>query len=84
MVLWEKRTRPIHLLLSDVVMPHLSGPELASRMRKEQPDLKVLFMSGYTDELLTRFAVGSGHSDVVLKPFTASDLTIRIRSTLDG
>ncbi len=48
MELFHKQVEPVDLILTDVVMPHMSGSELVERLRKEQPGLRVIFMSGYT------------------------------------
>ena len=70
---------PIHLLLSDVVMPQLSGPELASRLHASRPGVPVLFMSGYPGD---RLAGERGR--VLTKPVRPSDLLDAIRETLDA
>jgi PAS domain S-box-containing protein len=70
-------TEHIDLLLSDVVMPGISGAELAARLTAAYPDLKVLLMSGYANEDL-------GDLEFVLKPFDAFHLTHRIRSLIEG
>jgi DNA-binding response OmpR family regulator len=67
---------PVDLLLSDIVMPGLSGTELAERMEAVRPGLRVLLMSGYAEEDL-------GGRDFILKPFDADDLTVRVREILD-
>jgi two-component system cell cycle sensor histidine kinase/response regulator CckA len=73
---------PIDLLLTDVVMPGLPGPELARRLLAERPGLKVLYMSGYTDRALP--AGGSGTSvDLIQKPFTPAAIAGRVRALLD-
>ncbi|MGE5645161.1 MAG: ATP-binding protein [Acidobacteriota bacterium] len=70
---------PIELLVTDVMMPELNGPELADRLRALRPDTKVLFISGYTDEALrTRGAA----VNFLPKPFTPSALAARIRQLL--
>jgi PAS domain S-box-containing protein len=75
---------PIHLLLTDVVMPYMNGTELAEQFQVQRPDTRVLYMSGYADTnvLLQK---GSAFSAIFLpKPFTVEDLTQRVRSVLDG
>jgi two-component system, cell cycle sensor histidine kinase and response regulator CckA len=71
---YEAAGRPIDLLLTDVVMPDLTGPVLAERLRARQPDLRVLFISGYHDaELIHRFVTSKG-SILLSKPFTVDRL----------
>jgi two-component system cell cycle sensor histidine kinase/response regulator CckA len=74
----------IDLLLSDVVMPAIDGPELARRLLVERPTMRVLFMSGYTDERLSSHRVNRAFSELLPKPFTAEALTVRVRAVLDG
>jgi CheY-like chemotaxis protein len=74
----------IDLLLSDVVMPFLSGPKLAVKLRELKPDLKVLFMSGHADKSLgVDSLLGDGVS-FIPKPFMQGALLGKIRSVLDG
>ena len=68
---------PIHLLLTDVTMPQMKGPELAARLVAERPQTRVLFMSGYNDESLP------AEETILQKPFTAQTLTQTIRSILE-
>ena len=68
----------IHLLLTDVTMPQMKGPELATRLVAERPQTRVLFMSGYNDESL------SAEETILQKPFAAQTLTQTIRSILDA
>ncbi len=71
----------IHLMLTDVIMPHLNGPALAAQLEPERPDMKVLFMSGYTDG-----AIETGvdpDSGFIQKPFTPSEIALRVREALD-
>jgi PAS domain S-box-containing protein len=78
----SENTGPIHLLLSDVVMPEMSGGELASEMVAMRPEIKVLYMSGYNeDDMVNR---GLGSSNLLQKPFTEEDLARRVRETLEG
>jgi PAS domain S-box-containing protein len=75
---------PIHMLLTDVVMPRLSGGRLARRLLRARPETCVLFMSGFADSTLVRHEVVSGEIDCLLKPFTPEDLARKVRETLDG
>ncbi|MBA3259109.1 MAG: response regulator [Gemmatimonadales bacterium] len=78
----ERYERPISLLVTDVVMPEMGGAELARRLTEKRPDLKVLYVSGYTsDEVVRRGIRNSG--TFVQKPFSADDLMLRIRGMLD-
>jgi PAS domain S-box-containing protein len=83
LLLAEQRRAPIHLLLTDVVMPLMNGRELAERLQSLRPELKVLFMSGYTDDAVVRHGVHSGEVDFVQKPFTPGELLERVREALD-
>jgi CheY-like chemotaxis protein len=80
----ERHAGPIHLLLTDVVMPRLGGGRLARRMGRVRPDTRVLFMSGFADSTLVRHEVISGEIDCLLKPFTPEALARKVRETLDG
>lgn len=74
--------QPIHLLLTDVVMPGMSGPELALHLGREQSDMKVIYMSGYADDALGNHGVLAEGMDFLQKPFTPQDLTVRVRESL--
>lgn len=73
-------TPRLDLLLTDVIMPHVGGPELSTRLRERRPTVKTLFMSGYTDDLL--------HLDegveLLRKPYTLAQLAERVRAVLDA
>ena len=73
---------PIHLLITDVVMPHLSGPELATKLGAERSNLKVLFISGYTDDTVFRHGVLEGGVAFLQKPFNLRALSQKIREVL--
>jgi two-component system, cell cycle sensor histidine kinase and response regulator CckA len=75
---------PIDLLLTDVIMPQLSGPELAKRLAPSRPDMKVLFMSGYTDDSIVRHGVLSAAMSFLAKPITVAALTAKVREVLDS
>ena len=74
----------IHLLVSDVVMPEMSGPELAKRLTKARPELKVLCMSGYTDDSIIRHGVLEARIEFIQKPITSAALAVRVRQLLDA
>ncbi len=76
-------TGPIHLTLSDVVMPGITGRELAEKAVQIRPNMKVLLMSGYTDEISKAGFLHPG-LHFIEKPFTSSSLAIKIREVLDG
>ena len=73
----------LDLLISDMVMPGMSGKELAARLASERPGLKVLLMSGYSDEALEERGVSSG-SGFIQKPFSTRELVREVRRSLDG
>jgi CheY-like chemotaxis protein len=74
---------PVGLLLTDVVMPRLSGPDLARGVRTTRPEINVLFMSGYSDEATgLQGALGPG-TQFIQKPFTADALLAKVREALD-
>jgi PAS domain S-box-containing protein len=74
----------IDILVTDVVMPHLSGRELASRITSERPNVKVLFISGYTDDSIFRHGVLEGGVAYLQKPFNLKSIAQKIREVLDG
>jgi hypothetical protein len=75
---------PIHLLVTDVVMPRLNGPQLWERLRALRPSLKVLFMSGYTDEFFGEHGLSALGAKLLHKPFTPDSLVRQVRETLDA
>jgi PAS domain S-box-containing protein len=74
---------PIDLLLTDVVLPRMAGPEIARQAREIRPDLRVLYMSGFTDETLTQHGLSSLEPDLLAKPFSSSTVLARVRQRLD-
>ena len=83
LVLAGEHAGMIDLLLSDVVMPGMSGPQLADAMRVRQPSIKVLLMSGYIDGAVAD-AASVGAANVLHKPFRRAELLTRVRTILDG
>ncbi len=77
------RTPHIDLLATDVVMPNMSGRDLADRLRKERAGLKVLFMSGYTDDTLLRHGVYEARESFLQKPFALQAFASKVREILD-
>jgi PAS domain S-box-containing protein len=73
----------IHLLVTDVVMPHMSGRALADVLTSQRPGLRVLFLTGYSNETLLRGEEGGGVTAVLTKPFTPKALATKVREVLD-
>ena len=74
---------PIHLLLTDVIMPGMSGSTLSERLIQSLPDVRILYMSGYTEGTIEHHGVGKGVA-FVQKPFGPLDLARKVRAVLDG
>jgi two-component system, cell cycle sensor histidine kinase and response regulator CckA len=75
---------PFDLLLTDVVMPEMSGPELAVKLRVRRPGLPVLYMSGYTDDVLSEHELSQDATAFLRKPFGNAELIAAARALLDG
>jgi two-component system, cell cycle sensor histidine kinase and response regulator CckA len=76
--------QPIDLLITDVVMPEMGAGELVDRLLTKRPNLKVLFISGYTNDEVVRRGVTGRDSAFIQKPFTPQDLMKKVRELLDG
>src|SRR3989442_3496438 len=81
--LCERHDGPIHLLLTDVVMPGMSGRELAARLARDGRGARVLFMSGYTDDAVLRHGVMEEGTHYLQKPVTADALARKVREVLE-
>ena len=80
----EKHTGTIHLLLTDVILPKMSGRELVHRLATLRPQMKVLFMSGYTDDAVMQHGILSSEVAYLQKPLTPGSLTRKVRVVLDS
>lgn len=80
----EAHAEPIHLLLTDVVMPEMGGRDLADRLGPQRPDMKVLFMSGYTDDAIVVNHVLQPGFAFLPKPFAPDALTAKVREALES
>ncbi|NTV46450.1 MAG: PAS domain S-box protein, partial [Chlorobiales bacterium] len=79
----EKHSEEIHMLLTDVVMPEMSGRELADKVEVRYPNIKTLFMSGYTDSEIVHHSVLDEGVAFIQKPFTIPTVAKKIRAMLD-
>jgi PAS domain S-box-containing protein len=75
---------PIHLLITDVIMPEMSGRQLAERLRERRPELKVLFVSGYTDDAIVRHGILEPGISFLQKPFSPDTLARKVREILES
>jgi CheY-like chemotaxis protein len=81
--LYDETTPPVDLVLTDVVMPEMSGAEMARQLRERHPAIRVLFMSGYTGEAAIRQRVLEPGAPFIEKPFAPEALAAKVREMLD-
>ncbi|MCM0083867.1 PAS domain-containing protein [Geomonas sp. Red32] len=79
----SQRRDPIHLLITDVIMPAMNGKDLGSLLRTLYPELKCLFMSGYTSDVIAQHGVLEEKVNFIQKPFSLQDLASKVRQALD-
>jgi DNA-binding NtrC family response regulator len=84
MLIAERYERPIDLLVTDVVMPEMGGGELAEKLMARRPDLKVLYISGYTNDEVLRRGIRGAPATFLHKPFTTDGFMRRVREVLEG
>ena len=84
LLICEQYHGPIHLLITDVIMPQLSGPELAERLTLLRPECKVIYMSGYAGEAIAHYGVLTDGATFLQKPFSQEGLTKVVRKVLDN
>ena len=82
LLLAESESGPIHLLITDVVMPHMTGRELAERFLLLRPEAKVIYMSGYETDVLARRGALNSEAQYIAKPFAQGALAAKVRATL--
>lgn len=80
--LWKSHRGRIGVILTDVVMPRMGGPELARRIKQDTPQTAVIFMSGYSDQPVIE-GIGELDYEFIAKPFTAIDLTAVVRCVME-
>jgi PAS domain S-box-containing protein len=83
LLICERHPGPIHLMITDVVMPQMSGKELAERLAPLHPEMAVFFMSGYTDSDLSGYGAPESFQHFIPKPFRPMDLVKKVRDFLD-
>jgi two-component system cell cycle sensor histidine kinase/response regulator CckA len=83
LLICERHKGPIHMMLTDVVMPQMSGRELAERLTPLSPDMEVLFMSGYTGDAILHHGILESSTHFIQKPFSQADLARKIREVLE-
>jgi two-component system cell cycle sensor histidine kinase/response regulator CckA len=84
LVICDEHKEPLHLLMTDVIMPLMSGRQLAERVSSQRPEIKILFMSGYTDNAILHHGVLEPGTNFLQKPFTPNSVLHKVRAVLDG
>ena len=82
--LCRRHEGPIHLLITDIIMPEMSGRDLAEQMQTMYPEVRVLYMSGYTDDVIVHHGILEAGIDYLQKPFGPGALSQKVREILDS
>jgi two-component system cell cycle sensor histidine kinase/response regulator CckA len=82
--LWKRHRSSIGMLVTDVIMPQMSGRELADQLKARRPDLKVLYISGYTNDIIAQHGILEPGTELLQKPFTQDSLGQKVRAVLDA
>jgi two-component system, cell cycle sensor histidine kinase and response regulator CckA len=82
--LWQQHRASIGMVLTDVIMPQMSGPQLVEQLEALSPGVRVMYMSGYTDDVLARHGLAQTKMPLLHKPFTLDSLAAMVRSVLNG
>jgi PAS domain S-box-containing protein len=80
----KNHSGPIHLVLSDVIMPNMNGPEIVKQIKESHPGIKVLFMSGYNDDIISHEGVLEDGINFIQKPFSLNDLARQVKEVIEG
>ena len=83
LLLAEEHAETITLLITDVIMPEMNGRELAERLTARYPNLKYMFMSGYTGDIIANHGVIEGDINFIQKPFSLRGLAVKVREAID-
>ena len=84
MAIVREGSQPIDLVVSDVVMPEMDGPTLLTEMRKRNPDLRIVFVSGYAEDAFAKSLPENGQFEFLAKPFTLSQLVTKVKETVSA
>ncbi len=84
LLICQQSRQPIHLLHTDVVMPEMSGPDLVNRIEHLYPQMRVLYMSGYTEDTIVHHGVLQEEINFIEKPFTPDSLALKVREVLEA
>lgn len=82
LALARREDAPIDLLLTDIAMPSMNGVELADRLERERPEVRILFMTGYAEEAVVNEGILGKRRECIGKPFTPEQITKRVRKIL--